>query len=221
MMGIYCYKDTQKNNEIVYIGKDSYINKHKRHTYHNAPSCYNNQQINRVLQNNPNRYKYEVLKAWDKKKYNEKLASALEIIYIRRYNPIFNFTKGGEGLLGVKLSEETRKKISNAKKGKSFSEEHKQNLSKALKGRKLSPEHCKNMGDARKGELNSSFKGYFRIIKNGTRAGKQYYAIVKVKKDGVVKQSNSINKLIEWFKTNYPDEELRLNGDSICLPKIN
>jgi len=217
MIGIYCYEDTINNNEIVYVGKDSYIDKNKRHSYHNAPSCYDNQQINRVLQNNPNRYRYRILKSWDKTKYHDKLANALEIIYIRRYNPLFNFTKGGEGLLGRKVSKETRERISNAKKGKMFSEEHRKNLSKSLKGRKLSPEHCKRMGEGHRGAKVSTYKNYPRIIKNGGYKGKQNYAIVK---DTIkIKQSISIDKLLKWFKENYPDEEIKVVTS--CLPKRN
>ena len=58
--GIYCYLDT-KQNEVVYIGKDSNIDKNRRHRDHLAPSKYNQQQINRILQNNPSRYQYQVL----------------------------------------------------------------------------------------------------------------------------------------------------------------
>ena len=64
MEGIYCYKDLQ-TNKIVYIGKDCQINKHRRNRQHFQKGRYNDQQINRVLQNNPDRYKYIVLKKGD------------------------------------------------------------------------------------------------------------------------------------------------------------
>lgn len=44
------------------------------------------------------------------------------------------------GMTGKNHSEETKKKMSETKKGKRFSEQHKKNLSKAFKGRKVSPE---------------------------------------------------------------------------------
>lgn len=116
MIGIYCYEDTWRDNEIVYVGKDSNIKRKSRHTAHTSPSRYGEQQINRVLQNNPNRYKYKVLKSWVRNNFHKNLANALEIIYIRRYAPIFNFTVGGQGLSGFKMSQETKNKISLTKK---------------------------------------------------------------------------------------------------------
>lgn len=95
-VGIYKYTDL-KTNEIVYIGKDSNIDTKKRHRDHTERWAYNKQHINRIIQNNPNRYQYGVLKKGD---FNENLLNALEILYIRRYNPLFNFTIGGEGIKG-------------------------------------------------------------------------------------------------------------------------
>lgn len=91
-MGIYCYID-KKNNQIVYIGKDSNIHYNKRHKEHYRPSLYHRQQINRVLQNNPNQYTYQILN-WDVQ--NKDVLNALEISYIQRFKPKFNFTKGGD-----------------------------------------------------------------------------------------------------------------------------
>ena len=61
MEGIYCYTDL-KDNKVVYVGKDSNIHKNKRHQDHFQPNQYNKQPINRILQNNPNRYSYKILK---------------------------------------------------------------------------------------------------------------------------------------------------------------
>lgn len=51
---------------------------------------------------------------------------------------------------GVKLSEETRRKISEAQKGHSVSAETRAKMSAALKGRKRTPEHCANLSKARR-----------------------------------------------------------------------
>ena len=126
--GIYCYKDSFKNNKIVYIGKDSHINKNRRHIQHNQPSKYNAQPFNRILQKNPKRYEYSILKQGD---FDDKLLKVLEILYIRRYKPKFNYTIGGDGSTGFKHSEESKIKISSAKKGESFSTETKLNMSQS------------------------------------------------------------------------------------------
>ena len=53
---------------------------------------------------------------------------------------------------GKKLSEEHRRKLSEANKGKKLSEERRRKLSEAKKGKKLSEEHCRKMSEANKGE---------------------------------------------------------------------
>lgn len=122
MQGIYQYID-KKTNEIVYIGKDSYIDERRRYNAHLAPSNYNTQPFNRVLQNNPDRYQYEVVYAGD---FDNNLLNALEINSIAEFKlknngnrPKFNFTDGGEGICGFTHSEETKKKISETNTGKS------------------------------------------------------------------------------------------------------
>ena len=60
------------------------------------------------------------------------------------------------------------------------------------------------------GENHPQYKDYARIIKGGTHDGKQVYTI----KRNMVKMKSSykISKLIDWFKENYPNEELSLEG---------
>ncbi len=91
--GIYCYID-KKDGSIVYIGKDSYIYKNTRHNQHYQSCRYNHQVINRVLQNNLDRYQYKVLL---KGEISQKLLNAFEKVFIRMYDPKFNYTNGGDG----------------------------------------------------------------------------------------------------------------------------
>lgn len=68
----------------------------------------------------------------------------------------YNLTDGGLGAVGRKCSEETKRKISEAQKGRPritgrvVSEETKRKLSEANKGRKLSMEHRRKMSEAQK-----------------------------------------------------------------------
>ena len=94
MKGIYKYTDL-KTGEIVYVGKDSHIDKHSRHKEHLTPSKYNQQQINRVLQNNPNRYEYGVI--WATEDCTTLKLNKMEILFGKIYNPKFNFGKFGKG----------------------------------------------------------------------------------------------------------------------------
>ena len=59
--------------------------------------------------------------------------------------------KGKQHALGCKRSEETKKKMSEAQKGKLISEEHKKKISEAIKGKKLSEETRKKLSEVRKG----------------------------------------------------------------------
>ena len=161
--GIYCYVD-KKTNEVVYIGKDSSIDKKVRYKAHLRKSLYDDQPFNRILQNNLERYKYQVLIEGE---FSQKKLNDLEKFYIEKYNTFsdknkFNYTSGGDGGIhtdetreklrkmnmeennpmwkktpwnkGIPLSEEAKKKLSKAKKGKKHSKETKLKMSKIRKG---------------------------------------------------------------------------------------
>ena len=96
MNGIYLYYDTKKNS-VVYIGKDSNIDKKTRHRAHMSGK---KQQFDKILQNNPDRYKYVVF--CEGNFSNEELNN-LEIQAIKLFNTFyredaFNFTEGGDGV---------------------------------------------------------------------------------------------------------------------------
>lgn len=68
--------------------------------------------------------------------------------------------------IGIKLSDTTRKNISESlkeyyrththhMKGKSLTEEHKRKVSESRKGMKFSEEHCKNIGNSKRGFIHS------------------------------------------------------------------
>ena len=57
-----------------------------------------------------------------------------------------------KGYKGYKLSEETKKKMSEAHKGKHFSEEHKKRMSESMKGKEFSEEHKKKISESNKGK---------------------------------------------------------------------
>lgn len=173
--GIYCYID-KKTNEIVYIGKDSYIDKKTRHRAHKKPSAYNAQHFNKVLQNNLNRYKYKVLEEGN---ISQDFLNALEMCFIQKYNPIFNFTRGGDGCLGFRLSNESKKKMSESRKGNSnalgmkHSEETKKKISERMKGKnnpmygKTHPMFGRNRSEETRIKISKKLNtsGYYRVSK--------------------------------------------------------
>ena len=134
MKGIYGYYDLEKEC-YRYIGKDSNIDKNKRHKKHLSPSLYDAQLFNRVLQNNPERFHYVVLNEFPDDFPDEDLCG-MEMQYIEVLNTFngdnpdgLNFTRGGDGVSGYTHSEETRAKLSEAHKGKTLSQEHKDKMS--------------------------------------------------------------------------------------------
>ena len=63
-----------------------------------------------------------------------------------------NKTYGGDGISGYVFSEETKKKLSEAHKGKTHSEESKRKMSEVNKGKTLSEEHKIKLSEAKKGK---------------------------------------------------------------------
>ena len=63
--------------------------------------------------------------------------------------------KGNTNWLGKTRSEETKRKISEAQKGKIFSEVHRKKISEAHKGRTFSEESKRKMSEAAKGKIHS------------------------------------------------------------------
>ena len=93
-----------------------------------------------------------------------------EMYWIKFYNSKvpngYNMTDGGEGTTGLEFSQETRKKMSDAKRGKHWSEDHKNKLSiickekSYWKGRKKGPltkEQKKKISEATRGLKRDSF----------------------------------------------------------------
>jgi len=101
--------------------------------------------------------------------YSKEELNKLEIMFIKEHdavksNDYYNISSGGGTNAGLKMSEETRKKMSEANKGqkcymygKPKSEETRKKLSLANKGKKLSKETKKKIGDAKRGEKNHNY----------------------------------------------------------------
>lgn len=86
---------------------------------------------------------------------SEKDACEKEQFWIAHYKSLgkaeYNIQKGGQGGC-EKHSEETKRKMSESRKGKHRSEETKKKMSEAHKGLKLSEETKKKMSEAKKGK---------------------------------------------------------------------
>lgn len=104
--GLYGYYDT-KEEYVVYIGKDMHIDAQKRNKEHHSKSMYGAQKINQVVQNNPNRYVYFKFFEgnYTRAELNTFEKEAIDIFQTFKYDnvdkKVFNFTKGGDGSLGI------------------------------------------------------------------------------------------------------------------------
>ena len=218
MMGIYAYFD-KKDNSVVYVGKDSHIDRENRHKAHHQPSFYHFQKINQVLQNNPNRYTYQVLN-WNVKDYDT--LNALETQHIRQLKPKFNFTDGGDGTVGYNHTEEARRKISESKKGKrshrlgkKLSEIHKKRIGESGKGRKFSNESKRRMSETATRLKNTT--GYYRVSKKKCNSTNQGFTwTYRWREDGKYRSISSVDlnvledkvkaKGLEWYKLEEVEE---------------
>ena len=138
----------------MYIGKDSNIDKNIRHKAHYASSRYDSQPINKILQQNPNRYTYQVL-VWSVD--SQERLDALEIQYIRQLKPKFNFTDGGGGITGFHHSNMTKEYLSMKAKArwknpnsKYNTEEYKEKMRQMSTGRTHSEKTRKKLRDIQK-----------------------------------------------------------------------
>lgn len=209
------YKTTNLINGKVYVGQDS----------RNRPKYYGSgKYIRRAIKKyGKENFKKEIM-AWC---YTKKHLNFLEQLYIDTFNTKvpngYNLTDGGEGTLGFKPSEETRKKLSDAGRniteetrckrsatlnGHEISEETKKKISKSLTGRKLSEEHKQKIG--RKGENNPMFGKTFKHTdkwkkdaskrKKGRFTGSNHPMFGKSQSDeSNKKRSDSLkNRVITW-----------------------
>ena len=156
------------------------------------------------------------------KDYRPNLSKALEILYIRRYNPKFNFTVGGDGTVGYKHTNETKRKISEANKGKKRTLEQRIQMSERAKGekngmygkthsdkvKKAVSKRCKGVPLKEEHKINISktknTSGYYRVTKEKNKTCKQgfIYKYSYSDKEGNFKRIRSITieKLEEKVK---------------------
>ena len=221
--GLYGYYDT-KTKYVVYIGKDSHIYKDNRHKDHTNPGKYDEQVINKVIQNNPDRYTYFrfIEGDYDEEILNELEEDAIRIFKTYKYDypdrNVFNFRRGGEGF-GTKQDNPNWKKeeytviksgIDEGKqqyaiKGRydkrikrSINKEKLEELTNKLNNKEITEEEVKNfrLHDT-KAQNNPNWRNKnYKTVKSGMQRKKQQYAI-KGRYGKVIKHSLNKKKLEE------------------------
>jgi len=155
--GIYKIQSIIKP-ERFYVG--SAVSLQGRQESHMS-SLKSNNHKNGKLQNHYNKYgKEDLMFSIIKCCQNRELIEA-EQYFLDEMQPFFNIAKiAKRSAMGRKMSEETKKKISESKKGKSLSEAHKQLLSEMFSGednpfygKKHTKESIRKMSEAKKGTV--------------------------------------------------------------------
>ena len=141
----------------VYIGQ-TVNEKHRRRLFMNLGCSYGGVKIDNARKKyGPDNFEYTVLVkvTGDEPEEFRSYLNQLEVGFIRMYdsyNNGYNSTKGGEGVSGYTISDETREKLIRSHIGKKRSEESKKKQSESLKGREISEEWRKKIGEANKGK---------------------------------------------------------------------
>ena len=154
----YVYKITNTLNNKSYIGIS--IHEPEKHRIKDHLSGRGNRIIARAVKKyGKDAFTYEVLEA----NVFDEFLPELEVAYIAHFNTVaphgYNLDSGGSHKIP---SEETRRKISEAKRGQKHSEEHRRKNSESKKGKKRKPhsaETRRKMSEVRKGNPNYGRKG--------------------------------------------------------------
>lgn len=136
-MVIYCIKNRLNNKEYIGLTKRSLDTRWKQHIYESNKS--DSWEWNTPLGNAIKKYGKDNFEIFVLEYCNsiEELKTR-EIVLIEKHKSLvefggYNLSKGGDGRLGVKLSEETKKKIGLGQIGKIMSLEAKHKMSLAKK----------------------------------------------------------------------------------------
>jgi len=136
-------------NEVFYVG----IGKEEGRAFdkHNR---------NKHWHNIVNKAGYTVNIIYKDIEYEE--AKNIEILLIEKYGRknlglgnLVNLTDGGEGCLGLIISEEIRQKLSEVNKGKTLSDKTKKKISESLKGKTHTEKSKQKISEAQKGKPKS------------------------------------------------------------------
>lgn len=152
MPSLYTLSLKSNPSDIRYVGITKYSDVSKRLANHKEKAG----KVNRPVCDWINKYRDDVIitKISGNHTWDEACQKEIDLISRLRSEgfKLLNMTNGGDGSMGKKDSEETRRKKSESLKGRMVSDETKKKISEANKGSKRSDESKKKMSDAKKGK---------------------------------------------------------------------
>ena len=195
----YIYVRTNKFNGKQYVGQATNL-KERQYKWNDLNQPYAGPAINAArAKYGIEAFGFEILKECedDELDYWEKY-------YIKELNTKapygYNLTEGGGGMSGYTLSEETKRKIGEANKGKKRSEESKQKISESQKGEKNNM-YGKHLSEEHKKKLSEALKG----IKRSDEAKKKISEALK----GIKRSEETRKKMSEIRKGRKHSEEIK------------
>ena len=209
------YSITNKNTGKMYIGQSINIEKRfKDHITKGNKKCYIDRSINK---HGGDAFDFNILFECDKSQLSEEEQKFIKLY--GTYKNGYNLTWGGEGCSGYKHTAETKKKISEAGKGRIPSEETKKKMSENIigywKGKKGKNHHWygqhhseetkRKIAESNKGQTRSeetrrriseiqNTSGYYRVTKMKAISCEQGYVwAYRYRVDGKVKKISSVD----------------------------
>lgn len=152
---VHIYAATCAESGKVYVGITTDLQRRKRRHKLDATDGYPYAFYRAIRKYGWESFTWELLETCDTRDF----ANEREILWIKRFNSQvpngYNSTQGGDtGRHGQTVSEETRRKLSEAGKGRVFTEEHRRNLSIAQKAKApASEETRRRISEANKGKV--------------------------------------------------------------------
>ena len=154
-MGYYVYIHTCTVNGKKYVG----VTKRKpeyRWGKNGEGYLYNDHFRSAILKHGWSNFQHEVFEVESEEEMYRKEVELISFYHSNDPEFGYNNSSGGEkSSLGCKHSEEVKKKMSRAHKGKVPSEEHKKRISETIRERWTDPEYRKHMSEVRKGKPRS------------------------------------------------------------------
>jgi len=158
------YKIATNVNDHIYIGSSKNL---KRRFREHFRELERGKHKNSKLQNHVNKYGIGVLTIEIiEEVFEVEFLIEREQVYLDSFNPFFNTCIIADRPLGIKQSDETKRKVSLAVKGRVFSEQHKARISESLKGKRKSEEWCANISKSKRGKTQSLQIIANRVTKN-------------------------------------------------------
>lgn len=156
-MSYYVYIHTCKDNGKKYVGCTKQARPELRWKEGNG-YWYNKHFYSSILKYGWTNFEHEVFEVDSEEEMYRKEVELISFYHSNDPRYGYNYSVGGEhGYLGCRHSEEARKKMSQAKKGRVLNEEHRRKISETLKKRCSDPEVRKHRSEVRKGKPHKPF----------------------------------------------------------------